>query len=76
MLERITGLPLDDAYTELRRILLDKKCQILKMVPPYAIEVRQGSWAGVSPITMAKNLRFRLFQEKQVRRCQVSVIGP
>ncbi len=61
MLEEFTELALDDAYLELRRILLDMKCQFLWTIPPSAIEVRQGSWVGLSPVSMAKHLRIRLY---------------
>ncbi len=76
MLEGFTELPLNDAYTELRRILLDMKCQLLWTIPPDAIEVRQGSWFGLSPISMAKHLRFRLFTESGGTRLEAVAYWP
>lgn len=63
MYEGFTELPQHEAYTELRRILLDMKCQLIITVPPDALEVRQGSWFGLTPVTMAKHLRFRFFTQ-------------
>ncbi len=76
MIEGYTELSQDNAYTELRRILLDFKCQILQTIPPEAIEVRQGSWLGVSPWTMAKHLRFRLYAEKEGTRLEGTAYWP
>lgn len=68
MYEGLTELTVDDAYTELRRILLDMRCQLLWTIPPEAIEVRQGSWIGLSPVSMAKHLRFRLYHKDNSTR--------
>jgi hypothetical protein len=76
MLEGFTELPLNDAYAELRRILLDMKCQLLWTIPPDAIEVRQGSWLGLSPTSMAKHLRFRLFSESEGTRLEAVAYWP
>jgi len=70
MHEGFTELSLKDAYAELRRILLDMKCQLLRTIPPEAIEVRQGSWVGLSPLSMAKHLRFRLYVESNGTRLE------
>ncbi len=70
MHEGFTELPLNDAYAELRRILLDMTCQPLWTIPPNAIEVRQGSWVGLSPLSMAKHLRFRLYSESEGTRLE------
>ena len=70
MQEGFTELSLNDAYAELRRILLDMKCQPLWTIPPDAIEVRQGSWVGLSPLSMAKHLRFRLYAESEGTRLE------
>lgn len=63
MPEGFTELTKQEAYTELRRILLDMKCQLVLTVPPDAIEVRQGSWFGLTPVSMAKHLRIRLYSK-------------
>ena len=63
MPEGFTELTQQEAYTELRRLLLDMKCQLVLTVPPDAIEVRQGSWFGLTPVSMAKHLRFRLYSK-------------
>lgn len=76
MIEGFTEFSIEDAYAELRRILLDMKCQPLWTIPPEAIEVRQGSWLGMSPVTMAKNLRFRLYPKNQGTRITSSAYWP
>lgn len=68
MHEGFTELTQQEAYTELRRILLDLKCQLIITVPPDAIEVRQGSWFGLTPVSMAKHLRFRLYSQENGTR--------
>ncbi len=60
MSENTTSLSLTDTYLELWRTLITMGCQILKAIPPYAIAVRQGSWFGVFPESMAKHIRFEL----------------
>lgn len=76
MKESFTELPIEDAYAELRRILLDMKCQLLLTIPPNAIEVRQGSWVGFTPVNMAKHLRFRLYGEREGTRIQTIAYWP
>jgi hypothetical protein len=68
MHEGFTELTQQEAYTELRRILLDLKCQLVITVPPDALEVRQGSWFGLTPVSMAKHLRFRFYSEENGTR--------
>jgi len=68
MHEGFTELAQHEAYTELRRILLDMKCQLVITLPPDALEVRQGSWFGLTPISMAKHLRFRLYSQENGTR--------
>jgi hypothetical protein len=72
MHEGFTELPKKEAYIELRRILLDMNCQLVFMVPPDALEVRQGSWFGLTPVSMAKHLRFRLYGQEDgtLIKCQ------
>ncbi len=60
MQENTTDLPLVDAYVVLRRILNEKKCQIVRATPPQGIIVQQGSWLGFSPKSMAKFIQFQL----------------
>ena len=68
MHEGFTELAQQEAYTELRRILLDLKCQLIVTIPPDALEVRQGSWFGLTPVNMAKHLRFRLYSQENGTR--------
>jgi hypothetical protein len=76
MFEGFSELSLNDAYTELRRILLDMKCQPLWTIPPEAIEVRQGSWLGLSPSSMVKHIRFRLSRSADGTRLEGVVYWP
>ena len=68
MPEGLTELTQPEAYAELRRILLDMKCQLVITLPPDALEVRQGSWFGLTPSSMAKHLRFRLHSQEDGTR--------
>jgi hypothetical protein len=68
MREGFTEFNHQEAYTELRRILLDMKCQLIITVPPDALEVRQGSWFGLTPLSMAKHIRFRLYGQEDGTR--------
>ena len=76
MHEGFTELPQQEAYTELRRILLDMKCQLVVTVPPDALEVRQGSWFGLTPVSMAKHLRFRLYGQEEGTRITGNAFWP
>lgn len=68
MQEKTTDLPIVDAYVALRRILIERKCQIVRASPPYSIVVQQGSWLGFSPKTMAKFIQFQLTPDGQGTR--------
>lgn len=76
MQEGFTELPIEDAYAELRIILQEMECQFLQTIPPNAIEARQGRWNGLTPVSMAKNLKFRLFNKSQGTRVEGSAYWP
>ncbi|MFX1563761.1 MAG: hypothetical protein ACFFDP_10715 [Promethearchaeota archaeon] len=68
MQEETTDLPIVDAYVELRRILIERKCQIVRASPPNSIVVQQGSWLGFSPTTMSKFINFQLTTSGEVTK--------
>jgi hypothetical protein len=76
MQEGFTEFRIEDAYTELRVILRDMKCQFLHTIPPNAIEARQGRWNGLTPVSMAKNLKFRLYNRTQGTQIESSAYWP
>jgi hypothetical protein len=63
MLERTTSLPPNEAYEELRKILLKDKCKIIEEEPFKSILVEQGSWFGYSPKTFKKIIKFDFIPE-------------
>lgn len=76
MQENTTALPLQDAYRMLQRILLETKCTIIRTIPPFSIEVLQGSWTGLSPGSMTKNIFFHLEPESQGTRIRTKTYWP
>lgn len=62
--ERIFGLKIESAYSEVRTILLEKGCKILSEEPPKHILIRQGSLCGVSPKEAKKIVSYHSFPHK------------
>ena len=60
MLERTVGLQIDQAFAELKVLLLKKGCRIVAEEPPTYISVKQGSLWGISSITAKKVVNYRL----------------
>ena len=60
MLERTVGLEIEEAYTDLRAVLVEKGCKVLSEEPPRQILVKQGSLWGMSPRTAKKTINMDL----------------
>ena len=56
-------LPVDQAFNELKNILLKEKCKIITEDPPKYILVKQGSLNGVLPKSAKKIIKFYLSSE-------------
>lgn len=76
MQENTTTLPIQDAYLALQRILSETRCTILRTIPPFSIEVLQGSWTGLSPGSMTKHIYFHLESESKGTRIQAKTYWP
>jgi hypothetical protein len=60
LLERTVGLKIEQAFAELKALLLTRGCRIVAEEPPTYISVKQGSLWGVSSGTAKKVLSYRL----------------
>ena len=60
MFERTVDLQIEQAFAELKALLLKKGCKVLVEEPPTYISVKQGSLWGISPITAKKVVNYRL----------------
>jgi hypothetical protein len=60
LVERTISFGIDDTYTDLKAVLIEKGCQIKSEEPPRQILVKQGSLWGISPKTAKKLLQFNL----------------
>jgi hypothetical protein len=60
LVERIVGLEIEKAYSNLKAVLLEKNCTITAEEVPTFISVRQGSLWGISPVTAKKNVNYHL----------------
>ena len=58
--ERKTSQSIEQAYTRLKKILLDSKCKINAEEPPKYIRVTQGSLMGIFPMNAKKVVSFNL----------------
>lgn len=63
MLEKRTSLLPNEAFEELKKIVLKEKCKIIEMHPSKTLVVEQGSWFEFSPKTFRKIIRFDLIPE-------------
>ena len=60
MFEKIVGLEIEKAYSELKALLLKKGGKIVAEEPPKYISVKQGSLWGISPRSAKKVVSYRL----------------
>ena len=60
LLERIVSLEVEEAYSELKTILLEKGCKIVSEEPPKHISVKHGSLRGVSPKSAKKLVSYHI----------------
>lgn len=63
MCETFTSVPIEEAYANLKKILLDNKCKLLVEDWPKSICVRQGSLSGVFPLSAKKVVSFYFYSE-------------
>ena len=68
LLERIVSLEKEEAYSELKTILLEKGCKIVSEEPPKHISVKHGSLRGVSPISAKKLVSYHIFSHESGTR--------
>jgi hypothetical protein len=61
LFEKIVGLEIEKAYSELKALLLKKGGKIVAEEPPKYISVKQGSLWGISPRSAKKVVSCRLF---------------
>ena len=54
------SLGINEAYADLKALLLRKGCRIVAEEPPTFISVKQGSLWGITPATAKKNVHYRL----------------
>jgi hypothetical protein len=59
LLERTVGLGIEEAYAELKALLLERGCRIIADEAPVLISVKQGSLWGISPRTAKKVVTYR-----------------
>ena len=76
MQEIQTVLTIEEAYQELKRIVLDEECSIIQDVAPTRLEVEQGSWWGIQPESASKNIKFHLLRESKGTRVISSTYWP
>ncbi len=60
LLEKTVALKIEDAYSELKALLLKTGCRVIAEEPPVHIAVRQGSVWGVTTRSAKKEVRCRL----------------
>ncbi len=60
MAERTVGLEIEEAYADLRAVLVKKGCKVLSEETPRQILVKQGSLWGMSPRTAKKTVNIDL----------------
>ena len=60
MLERTVSLKIEEAYANLKAVLVEKGCKVLSEEPPRQISVKQGSLWGISPKTAKKTVNVNL----------------
>lgn len=61
--EKTVPLPIEQAYAELKNILLKNKCKIIEEKPPQYISVKQGSLSGILPKSAKKTIQYSLSPE-------------
>ena len=59
-MERTVSLEIEQAYSNLRAALVEKKCKVASEEPPRQILVKQGSLWGISPKTAKKTVSIHL----------------
>jgi hypothetical protein len=62
--ERISSLKSENAYSEVKTIMLEKGCKIVSEEPPKHILIRHGSLWGISPKYAKKIVSYRIFPHK------------
>jgi len=68
LLERISSLEIEKAYSKVKTILLEKNCRILSEEPPKYILIQHGSLRGVSPKSAKKKVSYCTFPHKSGTR--------
>lgn len=56
MPERTVSLKIEEAYADLKAVLVKNDCRVLSEEPPRQISVKQGSLWGISPKTAKKTV--------------------
>jgi hypothetical protein len=64
LIERITSLKVESAYSEVKTLLLEKGCKTVSEEPPKHILIRYGSLWGISPKYAKKIVSYHIFPYK------------
>ena len=68
MLERSVDLEIEEAYSELKTILLERGCKIVSEEPPKHVSIEHGSLRGVSPKSAKKVVSYHTFPHESGTR--------
>jgi len=60
LLEHTVSLKIEEAYADLKAVLIKKDCKVLAEQPPTQIIVKQGSLWGISPKAAKKTININL----------------
>lgn len=77
LLEQISSLKIESAYSEVKTILLEEGCKIVSEEPPKRILIRHGSLWGISPKYAKKIVSYHLYPyESGTKIVSYSSISP
>ena len=68
LLERSVDLEIEEAYSELKTILLKRGCKIVSEEPPNHVSIEHGSLRGVSPRSAKKVVSYHTFPRESGTR--------
>jgi ABC-type Co2+ transport system permease subunit len=60
LLERTVNLKIEEVYSKLKAVLVEKGCKVISEEPPSQISFKQGSLWGIAPQTAKKNITVNL----------------
>ena len=66
--ERSVDLEIEEAYSELKTILLERGCKIVSEEPPKHVSIEHGSLRGVSPKSAKKVVSYQTFPHESGTR--------